>query len=119
MSRAARATRRQVFNSKRAFAFSSSDYPDLPPIPLLPSTEMLPMIPIANSSNLEASRYCHATQVLAIRFKGGKVYHHKDVPADLAEAFDAAESKGKFYAQAIKPAHPGELVVEAHGGELS
>lgn len=108
MSRA----QRQAFERKRDFSYCA-DLPDLPFFTTQPRTDMLQLTPIANSSNLAAYRYCHATQVLAIRFKGGKVYHHKDVPADLAEAFEAAESKGSFYARQIKPNHAGELVVDA------
>ncbi len=38
-----------------------------------------------------------------IEFKGGAVYQYKDVPMATSVAFWDSESKGKFFAQNIKP----------------
>ena len=54
------------------------------------------------SSNLAAAGYDPATQTLAIRFKGGVLYHYHDVtPADY-EAFTKAKSKGGHFHTAIR-----------------
>jgi hypothetical protein len=60
--------------------------------------------PIPNSSVHEAG-YDAATQLFAVRYKeGGPLYVYKDVPPDLAQEFEAAESKGRFIAKNIRGA---------------
>ena len=115
MSRALRAQRRDVFDGKRDISFFSSDYPDLPTFtaPPPPRTPMVTLQEIPSSSNLAAAGYCPVNRVFAARFKNARVYHHQNVPQDLAAGFNAAESKGTFYAREIKAHHPGELVVDA------
>lgn len=63
-------------------------------------------IPMAavKSAQLQAIGYDAERQVLAVKFaRGGAVYHYSGVKADLHAAFMAAESKGAFFTQRIKP----------------
>lgn len=62
----------------------------------------IPMTSVKHSSNVEAHGYDAATRTLAVRFKGGGEYRFTDVPADLADKFAAAESKGSFFAKSIR-----------------
>lgn len=80
---------------------------------------MIELKPVEGSSQIAASGYDPATQVLAIQFKSGKsVYHYQQVPEDVAAAFDAAESKGKFLGSEIKGTFEFEKVdVSAAEGE--
>ncbi|WP_305699374.1 KTSC domain-containing protein [Phenylobacterium sp.] len=39
---------------------------------------------------------------LVVRFRGGKTYAYRDVPAGVHEAFIAAESKGRFFQDEIR-----------------
>jgi len=58
------------------------------------------------SSQIAAVGYDTATRTLAIQFKSkkgvGNVYHYDNVPADVHQAFVAAESKGRFFGAHIK-----------------
>lgn len=55
------------------------------------------MKPVAKSSNIAATGYDPHSKTLAIQFKGGgKTYHYSDVPHDLFEQMNKAESVGKF-----------------------
>ena len=55
------------------------------------------------SSNIAASGYDPATQVLAIRFTGGgKVYHYQQLPAAVAAGLESAESAGRYFASEIR-----------------
>ncbi len=60
--------------------------------------------PIEGSSIHEVG-YDPATQLFAVRFKpDGPLYVYKDVPPDLAQEFEASESKGRFIARNIRGA---------------
>lgn len=59
--------------------------------------------PVANSTQIHAAGYDPATRTLSIQFKNSAfVYHYKDAPADVATAFDDAESKDRFFGSQIK-----------------
>lgn len=49
------------------------------------------------SSMIEAVGYDPAQQRLGIRFKRGKTLTYKDVPPDVAEALQSAQSVGKQF----------------------
>jgi hypothetical protein len=53
------------------------------------------------SSAIKSAGYDADTRTLEIEFKGGGVYHFRDVPPEIYEQFMAAESKGKFHAANI------------------
>lgn len=50
----------------------------------------------AKSSNVEATAYDQASQTLAVRFKGGKIYHYANVPQEIHTGLGKAESIGKY-----------------------
>lgn len=62
------------------------------------------------SSNLLSAGYDSETKTLEIQFKDGKdaqakpgaVYQYHDVPSSVWDDFQGAESKGRYFHQAIK-----------------
>jgi hypothetical protein len=54
------------------------------------------------SSNIAAIRYDEDQLLLEIEFLNGGRYHYYEVTRQLAQAFEQAESKGKFLAESIK-----------------
>lgn len=54
------------------------------------------------SSNIAAARYDPGSLVVEVEFHNGGRYHYFDVPEQVAQAFDRAESKGHFLAASIK-----------------
>ena len=61
------------------------------------------LIPV-DSSAVAAWRYDAPTRTLFLRFHTGTLYAYLHVPAAVAEAFEAAPSKGRFFADHIDPA---------------
>jgi hypothetical protein len=55
-----------------------------------------------SSSLIDGARYWPDTCALELRFAGGRRYLYLGVPADLAERFAEASSKGAFFNGAIK-----------------
>lgn len=62
------------------------------------------MIPVTNSSTIEAIGYDPATQLLKIKFKSGGTYHFEAVPADAHHKLMAAGSIGKHFHAHIRGA---------------
>lgn len=62
----------------------------------------LPEMKLIESTNLNEIGYDTETQTLYIRFHDGGLYSYKEVPADVWEAFELANSKGRFFYKAIK-----------------
>jgi hypothetical protein len=54
------------------------------------------------SKAMQAYGYDAATQVLAVRFGPGKVYHYQGVPADMVKEMEEAESLGSFFGRNIR-----------------
>lgn len=54
------------------------------------------------SSNVESVRYDDEQNVLEVTFLNGGVYQYFDVPPQVADAFERADSKGSFLASDIK-----------------
>lgn len=68
---------------------------------------MVTLKPVTGSSQIVAYGYDPVQRVLAIQFKAGThVYHYRDVPQETADAFEAAESKGKFFGAQIRDHYP-------------
>ena len=68
------------------------------------------------SSMLDAHGYDAASQTLAVRFKGGgKVYHYRDVPPEVAEAMRGSASIGSYFARHVR----GKFEHEAIDAEAS
>ena len=68
-------------------------------------TDLIPRAAVA-SSNLASIGYCAERRILAVQFQSGTIMQYPDIDPSVAEAFFAAESKGKFFALRIK-GHPG------------
>jgi KTSC domain len=57
------------------------------------------------STSLESVGYDSTEQRLEIEFKHGAIYEYLDVPAEVFEAFLAADSKGTFFNNDIKTSY--------------
>lgn len=68
---------------------------------------MLRRTPIT-SSTLKSAGY--AEGVLEVEFKDGSVYRYSDVPAEVAEAFLASDSKGHYLVTFIRGRYEFEKV---------
>jgi hypothetical protein len=58
------------------------------------------------SSNIRSVGYDPQNAVLEVKFHNNRVYQYLDVPPEEFDALMAAESKGRFLNQVIKPSHP-------------
>lgn len=54
------------------------------------------------SSNVASVRYDAEQLLLEVEFHNGSRYHYYDVPQQVAQDFERAESKGVFLASTIK-----------------
>ena len=61
----------------------------------------MPWTPL-DSSNLEAYDYDREQGILHVKFRGGRTYSYRDVPADVAEGLGTAESAGRYFAEMIR-----------------
>lgn len=61
-----------------------------------------------NSSNIHSIGYDPDTSTLAVEFSSKKVYLYRNVPQDLADTLNEAESVGKWFYNNIKnlPEYP-------------
>jgi hypothetical protein len=57
------------------------------------------------STSLESVGYDSTEQKLEVEFKHGAIYEYLDVPAEVFEAFLAADSKGTFFNNDIKTSY--------------
>ena len=64
------------------------------------------MIPV-ESSNLAAVGYDEQLLELHVQFKNGAVWVYRAVPADVYQNMTTAPSKGRYFAQQIKPRFQG------------
>lgn len=69
------------------------------------------------SSFIAAIGYEPVSRTLAVHFAKGSVIHFDDVAPEVAEAFDKAESPGRFFATEIRGKyHSTEIAVTEHEG---
>lgn len=61
---------------------------------------------LVDSSCLRSIGYDPVDGVLEVRFVHGDVYQYHEVPADVHEAFMAAESKGRYLNAHLRDAFP-------------
>jgi hypothetical protein len=54
--------------------------------------------------------------VLEVRFRSGRVYNYRAVPADVYAALLAAESIGRYFNEVIRVRYEGELVYDPRRG---
>lgn len=76
---------------------------------MIDSTHVIALEPVT-SSNLSAYGYDEAAQTAAVQFRSGHIFHYPGVPIYMWEAWQAAPSKGSFYAHEIKRRFSGEKV---------
>lgn len=67
----------------------------------------------SNSGNLEAYGYRADTQVLALQFRGGRIYHYAGVPEHVYNGLIESTSKGSYAAQQISGKFEGARQEEA------
>ena len=59
------------------------------------------------SSNIRAIGYEPTTATLAVQFASGETYHYAGVSRTLYSALERAPSKGRYFAQTIRPTFSG------------
>lgn len=57
---------------------------------------------LVGSTAFKSIGYDEARETLAIEFHSGMIRHYRAVPLDIFEAFGAAESRGRYFAESIK-----------------
>jgi hypothetical protein len=62
------------------------------------------------SSSLASIGYSPTQATLEVEFKHGAIYQYLDVPADVFDAFIAADSKGTFFNRAVKDCYSHQRV---------
>jgi hypothetical protein len=60
-------------------------------------------VKIEGSAHLDSAEYHAAERRLHVTFKSGLTYAYTNVPADVWESFQKAESKGQYLHEHIKP----------------
>lgn len=65
------------------------------------------LIPVS-SSNIAAVG--HEGDTLTIQFRNGTTWQYRGVPPLVYQSLMSSESRGKFFAQHIRPAYGGEKV---------
>lgn len=71
---------------------------------------MTPLKPL-NSTMLEAAGYDLASRTLAVRFRNGTVVHrYHDVPPEIAEGLESAESAGRYFNANVRGKFPIEVI---------
>ena len=63
-----------------------------------------------NSSNIARYGYDPKERIMGVEFRRGGLYHYKDVPHEVFNAFLEAPSKGSFHYQQIKGNYDWEKV---------
>lgn len=81
---------------------------------MITSTHEIALEPVTSSA-LAAVGYDIDAQQLAIQFPSGHILHYASVPLSAWEAFQAAPSKGSFYAREIKRHFTAEKVTGTCG----
>lgn len=54
------------------------------------------------SSVIDSFGYDETDHRLIVRFVNGRVYAYRDVPAEIASGFAAAESKGRYFNRVVR-----------------
>lgn len=71
------------------------------------STETRVPLESVSSSSLAGYGYDAERLLLAVQFRNGSIFQYANVPLEVALAFGAAKSKGKFYGSEIRAKYPG------------
>lgn len=83
--------------TKRAPVFRVNDEPDYPLSFSSPE-----------SSNVAGADYDSETEMLSVTFKDSKSYAYAPFPENLWREFTQATSKGKFFAERVRPFFQGK-----------
>jgi KTSC domain len=62
------------------------------------------------SSNIDSIGYDKANKTLYVSFLSSGTYKFPDVPEEVFQGFEAAKSKGIYFAKAIRPNYEGSKV---------
>lgn len=68
------------------------------------------MTAVPNSSLIAADNYDSATQTLTVKFANGDTWSYSGVDPRTADAYETADSKGKYFLKTIKPNVAGTKV---------
>lgn len=63
------------------------------------------------SSSISSASYDPVTCTMTVHFKHGKGYDHSPFPLELWREFAMAASKGRFFAERIRPMYAGKVRV--------
>jgi hypothetical protein len=69
------------------------------------------------SSLIKSTGHDPATGTMEVEFTDGKVYRYEGVPAEVHDTMRSAESVGRAFLRAVKPAFEGIPVDEKKEGE--
>lgn len=72
------------------------------------------LVPV-KSSNISAIGYDANSQTMEIEFRGGGVYRYSGIPPALHRALFTSPSKGKFFADFIKPRYDAVCLTPKRG----
>ena len=68
----------------------------------MPKKNYMPEMKPVDSAIIAAIGYNKESQDLYIRFNTGRIYKYSEVPPELYQQFEEAESQGKFFHQHIR-----------------
>ena len=86
--------------------------PEKRPIPAFVRCKGMP------SSVIRRFDYDPRAQALDVEFVSGRLYRYADVPAEVAEAFREAASKGRFFNARIRDHYPFKELTSDLAGDL-
>lgn len=81
-----------------AMALNAHSFAEIPP-----GTDAERIVRSAvQSSTIASAGYSRKSRILEIEFCSGSIYRYREVPQSVSAAFDAAQSKGKFFTAKIR-----------------
>jgi hypothetical protein len=75
-------------------------------------------VTVVESTTLSKIAYDYARRLLELEFRSGASYQYFGVPADVYEALLRADSKGRYFNQAIRGWFPYRLVPNVNADAL-
>jgi KTSC domain len=63
-----------------------------------------------SSGAIKSAGYDPDKKLLEIEFNSGGIYQYEPVPQDVANAFHAAQSKGRFFREVIQSKYPSKRI---------
>ena len=65
-----------------------------------------------SSGAIKSAGYDADKKILELEFSSGGIYQYEPVPQEVANAFHAAESKGRFFREVIQAKYPSTRIEE-------